>query len=481
MHVIVPDSLARVVPALQQLLSAAATRLDVAREAAAETQPRFERDVRGLSMAVERAIHGVDLARFDVDERGLVIDSGRYRRAGRSNLEVLTMAGPVLVERTVYRERGGSGGASVGALELQLGLVDGRTTPAAAEMLSEFVARNTPAAAAALIAATRTLTVSKSSLDRLAKATNCAWEPRRGQLEEAVRLAELQNAARADDARLIAFSLDGIMIRMKDAPNTPGAGKDEDVPHGHQEATSATVSLYGPTGNRLRTVGLARMPESKKTTLHAQLLAEVEATIDRHPTATLVAISDAAVENWRILDEICAALGIEAVRINDYFHAAEHLAAGLKAGGYKPNQIKKWCERLRDEEGAAELCLVELARLLALKKTQASARRTKALEKEVTYFNNNADRMRYAEYQRLGCPIGSGVQEAACKTYVGQRFKQSGMSWRHQGQGVLTLRALLLSGRLNIAWTELTPHLRRDFSVDDNTRRKMPVSQHAAA
>ncbi|MCA9524191.1 MAG: hypothetical protein KC609_24655 [Myxococcales bacterium] len=481
MHVIVPDSLASVVPVLQEFLSCAAERLDINREAAAETQPGFEREIRALSMAVERAIHQVDLARFDVDEPGLVMEGGRYRRAGRSNIEVLTMAGSVLVARTVYRERGGSGGASVGALELQLGLVDGRTTPAAAEMLSEFVATNTPAVASDLISATGTLNVSKSSLDRLAKAINRAWEPRRVQLEEAVRLRELRTSARVDDVRLIAFSLDGVMIRMKDAPNTPGAGKDEDVPHGHQEATSATVSLYDSTGDRLRTVGLARMPESKKATLHAQLLAEVEATIDRHPNATLVALSDAAVENWRILDDICAALGIEAVRINDYFHAAEHLAAGLKAGGYKPKQIKKWCERLRDEEGAAELCLAELARLLSLEKTQASAKAKRVIEKEVTYFNNNVDRMRYAEYQRLGYPIGSGVQEAACKTYVGHRFKQSGMSWRHQGQGVLTLRALLLSGRLNIAWTELTPHLRRDFSVDDNTRRKMPAPQGVAA
>jgi hypothetical protein len=41
--------------------------------------------------------------------------------------------------------------------------------------------------------------------------------------------------------------------------------------------------------------------------------------------------------------------------------------------------------------------------------------------------------MRYQQFVAEGLPIGSGVVEAACKTLVTQRMKQSGMRWRQEG------------------------------------------------
>jgi len=53
----------------------------------------------------------------------------------------------------------------------------------------------------------------------------------------------------------------------------------------------------------------------------------------------------------------------------------------------------------------------------------------------------------YAEYNRLGLPIGSGVTEAACETIFTQRLKLSGMQWTRPGaQVILQLRIVLLSG-----------------------------------
>jgi molybdenum cofactor biosynthesis enzyme MoaA len=55
--------------------------------------------------------------------------------------------------------------------------------------------------------------------------------------------------------------------------------------------------------------------------------------------------------------------------------------------------------------------------------------------------------MNYRECRRVGLPIGSGVTEAACKTIVNYRFKQSGMRWHCvTGQHVLDLRVILKSG-----------------------------------
>ncbi len=55
--------------------------------------------------------------------------------------------------------------------------------------------------------------------------------------------------------------------------------------------------------------------------------------------------------------------------------------------------------------------------------------------------------MNYAELQSEGLAIGSGVTEAACKTLIGYRFKQSGMRWKKAtGQYILDLRVIKKSG-----------------------------------
>ena len=59
------------------------------------------------------------------------------------------------------------------------------------------------------------------------------------------------------------------------------------------------------------------------------------------------------------------------------------------------------------------------------------------------YVRNNLHRMDYPRYRKEGWQIGSGHIEAACKTVVNQRLKQSGMRWGCDGaDAVCHLRAL---------------------------------------
>ena len=61
--------------------------------------------------------------------------------------------------------------------------------------------------------------------------------------------------------------------------------------------------------------------------------------------------------------------------------------------------------------------------------------------------------MRYAGLKAKGYTIGSGVVEAANKVLVDQRMKRAGMRWSVEGgQNVLTFRALIRSGRFDLAW-----------------------------
>ncbi len=51
----------------------------------------------------------------------------------------------------------------------------------------------------------------------------------------------------------------------------------------------------------------------------------------------------------------------------------------------------------------------------------------------------------------------SGVVEAANKVLVNQRMKRAGTRWSVEGgQNVLTLRALIRSGRFESAWQAMT-------------------------
>ena len=79
------------------------------------------------------------------------------------------------------------------------------------------------------------------------------------------------------------------------------------------------------------------------------------------------------------------------------------------------------------------------------------------------HFKKRRDQVDYANLQDLKLPIGSGVVEAACKTLVTQRLKRSGMSWSLAGgQGILTLRAMVLSGRWSSAWKVLSDSYRAE-------------------
>ena len=132
-----------------------------------------------------------------------------------------------------------------------------------------------------------------------------------------------------------------------------------------------------------------------------------------------------------------------ATRILDFYHAAEHLGDLAKAyiGGDASTAkalTEQWSHQMKHEGGGAILATLEV---LELKGRSPAAREAHRL---VTgYVRNNLHRMDYPRYRQEGWQIGSGHIEAACKTVVNQRLKQSGMRWGGDGaDAVCHLRAL---------------------------------------
>jgi hypothetical protein len=140
-----------------------------------------------------------------------------------------------------------------------------------------------------------------------------------------------------------------------------------------------------------------------------------------------------------------------AIEIVDLYHAREHLADLSKlVYGAASQKARQWTTaRLAQlDEGQIESLLLSLRRL-----RPTAPQTQEALRQTISYFDNNRQRMRYAQFRRQGLFVGSGVIEAGCKTIVGQRLKQSGMRWSLRGaNAIIALRCAQLSGRWEEFW-----------------------------
>jgi len=88
---------------------------------------------------------------------------------------------------------------------------------------------------------------------------------------------------------------------------------------------------------------------------------------------------------------------------------------------------------------------------------------TTPIHDAITYMTNQAERMGYVAARAEGRNIGSGSVEATCKSLVQVRMCRSGARRRRDSaQAVLSLRALALSNRWDLALELTLAPLRRD-------------------
>jgi hypothetical protein len=239
-------------------------------------------------------------------------------------------------------------------------------------------------------------------------------------------------------------------------------GRVSKGPAGYREVGCATVALCDDKGDLLGAVRMARAPEMKKATLKEMLAAEVAAIIAAHPGLKLVKVADAAADNWDFLASSKLPEGEEVI---DFFHASEHLHAAIAAAyGDGTHETQYRFETLRemlrdDEQGVAKV-------IRALKHLASKHPRSIVILRALAYFRKNRKRMRYAELKARGFMIGSGIVEAACKTLVAQRLKQSGMRWSAAGaQAILTPRGWDQSERFDEAWALIAASFHTEVTV----------------
>ena len=160
-----------------------------------------------------------------------------------------------------------------------------------------------------------------------------------------------------------------------------------------------------------------------------------------------VVIADGAVWAWNIADREFPG----AIQIVDLYHAREHLwvLAG-KLHSSDDRQRKRWAGALQRKLDAGKIeSLVRQLRSFPAPSPDAA----ELLRVEADYFHRNCERMRYPEFRSQKLFVGSGVIEAACRTVIGKRLKQSGMFWTVRGaNAIIALRCCRLNREFEDYW-----------------------------
>jgi len=130
--------------------------------------------------------------------------------------------------------------------------------------------------------------------------------------------------------------------------------------------------------------------------------------------------------------------------ILDFWHAVEHAweFARLRYGEGS-GQADRWVHKIAEDLRAGDIQNV-IARLERMRPKLPEVR--ESLDGLIGYYRDNASRMHYDQYIRLGYGIGSGAVESAHKQVIHARFRQAGMRWSETGaRRLLALRLLLLN------------------------------------
>jgi hypothetical protein len=92
-----------------------------------ENLDAFAQELHRLFVTAEREALSQELSRFDLDVPVVEVDGERYHRVLRCETTSTSAAGPVRVERSLYRPP--QGGLTLCPLELRAGIIEGAWTP----------------------------------------------------------------------------------------------------------------------------------------------------------------------------------------------------------------------------------------------------------------------------------------------------------------------------------------------------------------
>jgi hypothetical protein len=371
----------------------------------------------------------------------------RYRINKRTPATIATSFGPITLWSFLYlNEEPGEPGLH--PLHVYLGIVAG-TSPVLAERVARWAVDHSQGEVRQLFLSEHGLKWSNTRLRSVLREYRSRLAPFRAEVQGERLLQWLEQAerSRGRNRPVLAVGRDGVMVPIRG--------------HGYQEASAATVSVYDRRKKRLGTVYLGQMPETKQTTMTAELTALVTAVLQQWtgPVPRLVYLTDKGQAQDEYYQRVLRRMRhprqpqqrLAWEWVLDFFHVCAYVGKVSEAlFGKMSKKSSSWFRRmrrwLRERPGG-------ITHLLRSASQHYNGRPplSKAAEEEYWkayhYLRDYSCWMDYARYRRQGLPIGSGVTEAACKTVFTQRLKRSGMRWhKESAQVIVDLRVLSLSG-----------------------------------
>jgi hypothetical protein len=444
---------------------------------------------RGLAQSLDeagRAALKAFIEQFDTIESEITRDGRIYRFKETSGKKFVSPFGEMELERRCYRSRD----RKAGIVPLDEGWeMQGRyAAPEVVENLLWASATLTPGQVAEFCTRMGRFGLSGSCIQDII-ARDGAGMARMTETEEdrmACRKIEVPG-----ETEVLAVSLDGANVLLREkgtrcgrpVERPVGSGGEgsrnregKEYPSSYRNAMVGSFSFYtrvdgvvdiqsgveGLLPERLGSVYCGRMPEERAVGFKQEfeaITADICAKIDDREVTRILLI-DGARPLWNYVEGNPLFEGFRLLL--DYFHATEHLSRAAEAiFGKQSTQARNWYDRwrykLKYEQGAADGILRSMTHYRKVRRIPAS--RSKDLEREITFFKRNKERMNYHEHIANGWPIGSGPVEAACKTIVKARLCQSGMRWsRTGGRNILALRVLYKSRQWNQAWKHYRSH-----------------------
>lgn len=188
------------------------------------------------------------LSRYDVCCERIRAGNQVYKRRTRSPKGYQTAFGSIVIERQMYVNRKGDGdGFSICPLKGRAGIIERYWTPLAAQQAMWSLAHLTPRETEALLFRLKGMNPSRSSLDRLPKAINEAWEPQTVAYHTQLIYEEII----PKEATSCAVSLDGVMVGMKPERSL----LTESITQTQwKEASCGTISFFDAQGERISTI-----------------------------------------------------------------------------------------------------------------------------------------------------------------------------------------------------------------------------------
>jgi len=449
----IPDDCKPLAEAIRRVVACAERAMHRATGGRAVDYAAIEREISERAAEVERAVHQRVLTALDVDAPLVVIDGREHTRVHRVEGRYYTLAGDVVVMRSLYRaERNGT---VVDPISLRTGAVDGGWLPDTAVAMAHLLQQGPSREAEATATRLGRLPYSRCSFERVGHAVGALYSTRQREIDDALIVAlEVPK-----EARSVSFGLDRVSLPMEEPRPRPVGRPRKDAPtrpvqRVYRMAYCATVTFHDAQGETLHTIRHGAVPSVDPVELCDRLLADAVAILEQRPDLHVVLLADGAPDMWHLLRDALnePTLGTTVYELLDFWHLIEKLASAAQVVHGEANAstvLARWKADLLNRHAAPEAILAAL---------NASGRRnvaigdTRPVHDAISYLEHHRDRLGYPGARRRGLPIGSGATEATCKSLITVRMKRSGARWKETtARDVIHLRALALSDRWDAA------------------------------